>query len=206
MEWWKHGKMQERISECEAIQKRLKRSVKTEKQSDQKAFCRLMLQGQVKRTLKFVDHASHIDRKHDITTDIKKKLKEKHPKTAELKQCAITDMPETKTERVIFENITQDEIASITKNSSGSGRPTQIDMDTWREIMCSKSYGTHSNMLADEIATLARRLAMDTIQHNCISTLLACTLVPPKKKDDGIRPVGVGECLRRIDKSLAKHS
>ena len=39
---------------------------------------------------------------------------------------------------------------------------------------------------------------MDTIPHGYISTLLACRLVPLKKKDNGIRPVGVGECLRRI--------
>jgi len=54
-------------------------------------------------------------------------------------------------------------------------------------------------MLADEIPTLAKRLAMDTIPHNYISTLLACRLVPLKKKDNDIRPVvGVSECLRRI--------
>jgi len=49
MKWWKHGKLEELISECEVIQKRLKRSVKTKKQSDQKAFYRLMLQGQMKK-------------------------------------------------------------------------------------------------------------------------------------------------------------
>jgi len=50
-----------------------------------------MLQGQVKKALKIVNHASDIDGKHDddITTNIKKKLKEKHPKVAELKQSAI---------------------------------------------------------------------------------------------------------------------
>ena len=176
MEWWKHGKLEELISECEAIQKRLKRSVKTKKESDQKAFCRLMLQGQVKQALKIVDHASDIDGKHDITTDIKKKLKEKHPNAAELKQSAIIDKPETET--VIFENITQDDITSNTKNSSGSGGSKQIDMDTWRERICSKSYDTHSKMLADEIATRARRLAMDTIPHDYISTLLTWRLVP----------------------------
>ena len=53
-------------------------------------------------------------------------------------------------------------------------------------------------MLADEIATLAKRLATDTIPHDYISALLACRLVPLKKKDNGIRPVGVSECLRRI--------
>jgi len=34
-----------------------------------------MLQGQVKKALKIVSHASDIDGKHDITTDIKNKLK-----------------------------------------------------------------------------------------------------------------------------------
>ena len=110
-------------------------------------------------------------------------------------QTSKSDKTETKTERVIFENITQDDITSTTKNSLGSGGPTQMDMDTWREMICSKSYGTHSQMLADEIATLAKCLATDTIPHDYISTLLACRLVPLTKKDNGIRPVGVGECL-----------
>jgi len=53
-------------------------------------------------------------------------------------------------------------------------------------------------MLADEIATLAKRLATDTIPQDYIPTLLICRLVLLKKKDNGIRPVGVGECLRQI--------
>ena len=60
-------------------------------------------------------------------------------------------------------------------------------MESWREMICSKSYGTHSKMLADEIATLAKRLVTDTIPHDYISTLLTCRLVPLKKKDYSIR-------------------
>jgi len=45
-----------------------------------------------------VNHASDINGKHDITSDIKKKLKEKHPKVAKLKQSAIIDKHETKRE------------------------------------------------------------------------------------------------------------
>jgi len=56
----------------------------------------------------------------------------------ELKQSAIIDKLEIKTERVIIENVTQDEITSNTKNLSESGEPTQIDMDTWREMISSK--------------------------------------------------------------------
>jgi len=36
MEWWKHGKLEELISECEAIQKRLKRSIKTKNNQTRK--------------------------------------------------------------------------------------------------------------------------------------------------------------------------
>jgi len=36
MEWWKHGKLEELISECEAIQTRLKRSVKTKNNQTRK--------------------------------------------------------------------------------------------------------------------------------------------------------------------------
>jgi len=132
-------------------------------------------------------------------------MKEKLLKAAEIKQSSITNKPETKTMRVIFENITQDEITSSAKKSSGSGEPTQIDMETWKEIICSKSYGAHSHKLADKIAkladkiaTLARRLVTEIIPHDHISSLLACRLVPQKKKDNGIRPVSVGECLCRI--------
>jgi len=55
-----------------------------------------MLQGQAKKALKIMNHASDIDGKHDITTDIKKRSK--HPKVAKPKQSAIIDKPETKTE------------------------------------------------------------------------------------------------------------
>jgi len=51
-------------------------------------------------------------------------------------------------------------------------------METWREMIYSKSYGTHSQMLADEIATLARHLVADTTPHEYISTFLAYRLVP----------------------------
>jgi len=92
----------------------------------------------------------------------------------EIKQSAITDKPETKTERVIFENITQDEMASSAKNSLGSRGPTQIDMETWRERFCSKWYGTHSQKLDDEIATLAGLLKEDIIHAE--GTLQLCSL------------------------------
>jgi len=123
MEWWTHGKLEEQISEYEAV--KTKKISYYQNKIRPEAFCRLMLQGQVKKSLRFMDNTNDIDGKHDITTDIIRKLKEKHPKAVKLKQPDITGKPQTNTERVIFENITQDKITSNAKNSSGSGGPTQ---------------------------------------------------------------------------------
>jgi len=62
-------------------------------------------------------------------------------------------------------------------------------METWTEMICSKSYGTQSKKLADEIFTLARYLATD-IPHDHISTLIACRLLPVNKN------VSVMTCIR----------
>jgi len=161
-----------------------KKPGKIKKQSDRKAFCRLMLQGQVKNTLRYVDNANDIDGKHDITTDIIKKLKEKHPKAVELKQSVIIDKPKTKTESVIFEIVAQDEIHIQCKKLIGVQRTNtdwheNLDRNDLFEII----WHLFTVKLADQIATLARRLVTDTIRHDHISTLFACRLVPIKKRE-----------------------
>ena len=60
-------------------------------------------------------------------------------------------------------------------------------------------------MLCDEIATLARTLCTENVNFSKIETLLACRLVPLIKTDSGVRPIGIGEVLRRIiGKSIGK--
>ena len=84
------------------------------------------------------------------------------------------------------------------QNTHGSGGPTQVDADIWKKMICSKIFGNNSDILAEEIAILARRLCTEKIPHNEIQTLLSCRLVPLIKDTDGIRPNGIGETLRRI--------
>ena len=52
--------------------------------------------------------------------------------------------------------------------------------------------------LSEEIANLSKRLCSEAIPSDYISTLMACRLVPLKKLDNSVRPVGIGETLRRI--------
>ena len=84
------------------------------------------------------------------------------------------------------------------KTTSGSGGPTKICADTWRRILCSKAFSGSSLQVAEEVARLARQLAVKEVDFSAIETLLNCRLVPLQKEDNGIRPIGVGETLRRI--------
>jgi len=75
MEWWKHTKIEKLISECELklFKQDSKNQLKLQKNQTRN------WKGQVKKALTFVDNANDIDGKHDITTDIINKMKEKHP-------------------------------------------------------------------------------------------------------------------------------
>ena len=62
-------------------------------------------------------------------------------------------------------------------------------------MICSKAYGKYSESLAEEIAVFARRLC---VEDDILDMFWGCRLVPLMKEDDWVRPVGIGETLRRI--------
>ena len=75
---------------------------------------------------------------------------------------------------------------------------TKIDADIWTHILCAKAFGKLKDELCEEIAIATRRLCTEDIPHSSINLLFDCRLVPLKKEDDGVRPVGIGGALRRI--------
>ena len=100
-------------------------------------------------------------------------------------------------EPVLFEEIDGEAIKAAAKNTHGSGGPTLIDADGWKHILCSKSYGKCNDTLAQAIADVTKRLCTETIAPTMLSDLLASRLIPLDKRP-GVRPIGIGEVLRRI--------
>ena len=80
----------------------------------------------------------------------------------------------------------------------GSGGPTRVDADNWKDVLCSKVFGKLSEELSEEVAIATRRLCVEDIPHQHIKLLLDNRLVPLMKENDGVRPIGIGEVLRRI--------
>ena len=52
--------------------------------------------------------------------------------------------------------------------------------------------------LCDAIAKLAKRLCTELVDHATIEPVLANRLIPLDRGNGGVRPIGVGEVIRRI--------
>ena len=55
-----------------------------------------------------------------------------------------------------------------------------------------------STSLCDALATMTRKLCTEHIDPHTIEPLVACRLIPLDKGEGAVRPIGVGEVLRRI--------
>lgn len=136
------------------------------------------------------------------------KLEDKHPDAAppssEILE-KILSSPIPNVQPVIFDGIDEMSIEKSSRTTKGSAGPSGMDSDMWRRILCSKAYSTSSSDLRYSIALLARKLCREFVDPHSIQDLLACRLIPlnktpgvPVDQNPGIRPIGIGEVLRRI--------
>ena len=84
----------------------------------------------------------------------------------------------------------------------GSGGPSLLDAKQWRRILCSKHYKSEGKDLREEIATLAKKISTEILDPNTLESFTANRLIPLNKSPGAeqlqVRPIGVGEVLRRI--------
>ena len=203
LEKWANGELDMLMSECKEIQKRLASAKARKAESNQKAFCRLMFLGKVGQACKFINNDDAVVGIHKLSDQIRQTLYDKHPKGED--QCPEVMLPITKVppNPVIYEHITPEVVQSASKKLSGSGGPTLVDADSWKHFICSRAYGRHSYHLADAIAGMAKRFCSESIHPDCLQEYTAGRLIPLDKGIDseghpGVRPIGIGETLRRI--------
>ena len=70
--------------------------------------------------------------------------------------------------------------------------------DDWRIILGSTIFGAEAEDLRKSLALLTRELCINEIEDaESLEALLGCRLIP-LDKNPGLRPIGIGETLRRI--------
>ena len=103
------------------------------------------------------------------------------------------DVPET-----LYSEISGEMVRQAAMRTKGAGGPSGIDADGFRRIMASKSFKQSSSRLCETIATMTKILCTQYIDPSTIEPLIASRLIPLDKGEGAVRPIGVGEVLRRI--------
>ena len=77
----------------------------------------------------------------------------------------------------------------------------------WKQFLCSKAFGKTTMGLCQAVADLTKLLCVEEVNPECLQEFIASRLVPldkgpTKEGEPGVRPVGVGEVLRRLTGKL----
>ena len=199
LKMWHDGELDQLMSQVQKIQERIKIKVVRKEDEKRKAFVRYMFEGKVSKAMRFIDHDEGATvGVLPINRTTMAKLQEKHPKAQPISEEIKLPEKHEYVEPVIFESIDAELIIRCVKNISGAGGPTRIDADTWKHLICSRFYGNLSSNLATAIAELAKKLCTCNIPCKMLSEVLAGRLIPLDKGGGGIRPIGIGEVLRRV--------
>ena len=192
------------MAEANEIQRRMEKALTRKEETREKAFVRLMMFGKIGEAAKYINNDDAIKGVHPLNKEIKDILQSKHPEGREVDQEVIIDYTATTPEPVIFEEITAKTVQKVARHMNGSGGPTLVDSDTWKDFLCSKSFNNASQQqLCQAIADLAKRLCTEEIHPDCLTEYVVCRLIPldkgvTKEGKLGVRPIGVGEVLRRL--------
>ena len=100
-------------------------------------------------------------------------------------------------EGVIFEHLDAEAIYKAAKKVNGAAGPSGADSDMWQRLLCSKQHKKKPAELCHAIAKLAQKLNREQVDPSYLRAFIAGRLIP-LDKDPGVRPIGIGEVLRRI--------
>ena len=81
--------------------------------------------------------------------------------------------------------------------TKGVAGPSSLDANQFKRILCSKQFNKEGKDLRDQISIFAKNIATKVTDPNCLEAYTANRLIP-LDKNPGIRPIGIGEVLRRI--------
>ncbi|KAL9957248.1 hypothetical protein ACROYT_G038862 [Oculina patagonica] len=102
------------------------------------------------------------------------------------------------TELLTLQQIDGDMIREAALRTKGSGGPSGVDANGFKRILACKSFKKSSANLCDALAKTARRLNTDFVDPRTIEPFLANRLIPLDKGEGAVRPIGVGEVIRRV--------
>ena len=185
------------LIEGENIQKSLSdsKSIKTIAELSKK-FKNCMRKGNVSAAVKLLTSNMHSG---ILLLNIKtlNQLKEKHSKSKNVNNdVLLTGVPQ-EVHPIKFAVIDEEMIRKAAIKTKGGSGPSAMDVDEWRWILCSNNFGDANVNLRKAIAIFIKKICTEKVSAVSIEAFVAYWLIP-LDKNPGLRPIGVGEILRRI--------
>ena len=193
---WNEGKLGTLFKDCLIIQKKLTTAKKRSPEDVSRIFSRLMFTGKIKAALKFLDSntESGVLPPTDEVIDL---LHEKHPQPATIQPNTLFNGPLEPVSHAYFADIDEQTILKAALRTKGSAGPSHFDSDQYSRVLCSKHFKTEGKELREQISIFAKKIATQPIDPQSLEAYTSCRLIP-LNKNPGVRPIGVGEVLRRI--------
>ncbi|XP_028416582.1 uncharacterized protein LOC114540659 [Dendronephthya gigantea] len=202
---WECGDLAALLREARTIQDRLRSSTPNSLSKERlaKTIAKLVFEGKINAALKLLEQNSRGIL--PLSQSTINELTRKHPDATEAEASVLINGPIPFVDPVMFQNITESTIMNAALKTKGSSGPSGIDADGWKRILVSKNFATVGRDLRCAIATFAQKVSTIEIEatmendRRCtnLEAYLACRLIP-LDKNPGIRPIGIGEVLRRI--------
>ena len=129
-------------------------------------------------------------------------LKQKHPKGKPAHENILLADTAEAIHPVKFESIYTESIRKGAIKSKGGSGPLGVVVNGLRKTILSKNFGASSNDFCFALANVTKQICTEKCGLVTLRVLLACRLIPINK-NPGLRPICVGEILRkRIGKAL----
>ena len=203
LDLWIHCEFELLFLEAKALQDRLTKSKSKHEANEFKLFDKNMETGKVSNALRCLTEESKggvlpINQKlgTKLVMDI---LVEKHPAPQTAKLDYVVKDPNLNTlpyHHSIFDRTNASEIRRSAMKTHGSHGPSGLDANEWRRILT--AFKSTSNDICKSLAKLTILIA--THELCFLDAYNSSRLIPLDKcpKCPGVRPIGVGEVMRRI--------
>ena len=135
--------------------------------------------------------------KHKIgDSDVLSILLSKHPPASSLnEQCLVTGQQPLAYHPAVFKRIDATLVEKTVLRINGAHGPSGLDSVQWRRILT--CFEKNSDNLKNTVAAIAKRIATQKLESETLMPYNSCRLIP-LDKNPAVRPIEIGEVLRRI--------
>ena len=194
---WKRGGLDLLLKEVRFIQGKFVNSKKARTVEDVlNGLSKLVLRGILSAAMKLLGNESSSGLL-DLSSDVLRGQHDKQAEAADIAEESLFHGPVDYIPQNVYDLIDEEMIYNSVSKTKGSAGLSGMDSELYRRIHCSKNFKTEGKILREEISVFTRNLLKKLYHPFLLEAFTSYGLIP-LDKNPGIRPVGVGEVLRRI--------